>query len=68
MLRLLTEQQTNFNDQDLKLDTPVNNNHILRIISPEQAINLGELVELLKADQLGQVLSEEEDRESNISK
>ena len=65
LLRLVSEGTSNpVTQEDLDLDTPINSNHpahsLLRHIAPErQAITLGELVELLKADQLAQVLSEE---------
>ncbi|XP_066991225.1 uncharacterized protein [Anabrus simplex] len=63
MLRLLAEG-TPFcrNQEDFELDTPVANSHaLLRHIAPEkQALTLGELVELLKADQLSEKLAEEE--------
>lgn len=65
MLRLVSESSnTPVSQEDLDLDAPVNSNHpahvFLRHIAPErQAITLGELVELLKADQLAEILAEE---------
>lgn len=65
MLRLVSEDcNVTFTQEDLDLDAPVNSNHPaqvwLRHIAPErQAVTLGELVELLKADQLAQILSDE---------
>jgi hypothetical protein len=50
--------------EDLDLDEPINSNHpvhaFMRHIAPErQAVTLGELVELLKADQLAKILAQE---------
>jgi hypothetical protein len=66
MLRLVSEgsSNTSVTQGDLDLDEPVNSNHpahaLMRHIAPErQAITLGELVELLKADQLAEILAEE---------
>lgn len=65
MLRLLSgSSNTAVNQEDLDLDAPVNSNHpayvFLRHFAPErQAVTLGELVELLKADQLAEILAEE---------
>ncbi|KAK7872086.1 hypothetical protein R5R35_004569 [Gryllus longicercus] len=63
MLRLVTEGIAGV-QEDLDLDIPVNNSHasstLLRHIAPErQALTLGELVELLKADQLSEKLAED---------
>ena len=56
-------------DDDFILDTPANNSHpLMRYVSPDKhALTLGELVELLKADHLSQVLEQQDlDAESNI--
>lgn len=74
MLRLVSaENNYSVTQEDLDLDAPVSSNHpahaLLRHIAPEsQAITLGELVELLKADQLAEILAEdtkESDSNSN---
>lgn len=65
MWRLVSEKSdTTFTEDDLDLDAPVNSGHPpqawMRRIAPErQAVTLGELVELLKADHLAQILSDE---------
>lgn len=65
MLRLVSEDSNmTFTQEDFDLDAPVNCNHPaqawLRRVAPErQAVTVGELVELLKADQLAHVLSDE---------
>jgi hypothetical protein len=66
MLRLLSEgsSDTFVTQEDLDLDEPINSNHpvhaFMRHIAPErQAVTLGELVELLKADQLAKILAQE---------
>jgi hypothetical protein len=66
MLRLVSEDshKASVPQEDLDLDEPVNRNHsaqvLMRHIAPErQAITLGELVELVKADQLAEILAEE---------
>lgn len=72
MLRLMSEGSSNtaVTQEDLDLDEPVHINHpahtLLRRIAPErQAITLGELVELLKADQLAEILAEEENNSAS---
>ncbi|PSN52687.1 hypothetical protein C0J52_06033 [Blattella germanica] len=66
MLRLVSDgNASSVTQEDLDLDAPINSNHpahaLLRHIAPErQAITLGELVELLKADQLAEILAETE--------
>lgn len=71
MLRLVSENSnTPVTQEDLDLDAPVNSNHpahvFLRHIAPErQAVTLGELVELLKADQLAEILAEENNSNCN---
>lgn len=65
MWRLVSEESNvNITKEDLDLDAPVNSGHPpqawMRRIAPErQAVTLGELVELLKADHLAQILSDE---------
>jgi hypothetical protein len=73
MWRLVSEESNmTFTKEDLHLDAPVNSGHPaqawMRRIAPErQAVTLGELVELLKADQPAQILSDEasESKSSN---
>lgn len=52
-------------DEDFILDAPVGNSHpILRYVAPDkQALTVGELVELLKADHLAQVLEQQDSDE-----
>lgn len=71
MLRLVSEGcHTSVTQEDLDLDAPVNSNQpahaLLRRIAPErQAVTLGELVELLKADHLAGILTEEANNSDN---
>ncbi|KAJ4444608.1 hypothetical protein ANN_06404 [Periplaneta americana] len=74
MLRLVSEgNNTSVTQEDLDLDAPISSSHpahaLLRHIAPErQAITLGELVELLKADQLAEILAEDsKDSDTNSS-
>lgn len=56
-------------DDDFIMDTPVNNSHpLMRYVAPDkQALTVGELVELLKADHLSQVLEQQnQDDECNM--
>lgn len=57
--------QSVVDDEDFILDTPVGNSHpIMRYVAPDkQALTLGELVELLKADHLAQVLEQHDSDE-----
>ncbi|CAH0564165.1 unnamed protein product [Brassicogethes aeneus] len=42
-----------YEDENIELDTPVPNSHIIRTLQPQkQALNQGEIVELVKYDQL----------------
>jgi hypothetical protein len=65
LIRLVSDSSTiRVNQEDLDLEAPVNSNHpahvFMRRIAPErQAVTLGELVELLKADQLAEIPAEE---------
>lgn len=66
MLNFLSnENHTTVADEDLMLDTPVSSSHpIVRYVAPDkQALTVGELVELVKADHLAQVLDQEVDDE-----
>ncbi|KAJ1527538.1 hypothetical protein ONE63_007507 [Megalurothrips usitatus] len=58
---LSDENRTVMDDDDFILDTPVSNSHpLMRHVAPDkQALTVGELVELLKADQLAHVLEQE---------
>lgn len=59
MVRLLTQEEQSAYSEG-HLDVPVNSNFVLRKVAPDrQALTLGELVELLKADELAQVLEEQ---------
>lgn len=52
MLQLLNEE-TNYSGEQSFLDEPVSNSQILRTLLPQkQALNQGEVVELIKYDQL----------------
>ncbi|KAE8744302.1 hypothetical protein FOCC_FOCC009025 [Frankliniella occidentalis] len=66
---LSNDNQVVLDDDDFILDTPVNNNHpILRYVAPDkQALTVGELVELLKADHLSQVLEQHDSDEEKQS-
>ncbi|XP_047119277.1 uncharacterized protein LOC124802502 [Schistocerca piceifrons] len=66
MVRLLSEGTTH-SAEDLLLDAPLNNSNVLfRRLAPErQALTFGELVELLKADQLSEKLFEETEEGDN---
>lgn len=65
MWRLVSEESnTTFTEDDIDLDAPVNSGNpsqawIRRIAPERQAVTLGELVELLKADHLAKILSDE---------
>ncbi|KAK3911968.1 Coiled-coil domain-containing protein 32 [Frankliniella fusca] len=62
---LANDSQVVLGDDDFIMDTPVNNNHpLMRYVAPDkQALTVGELVELLKADHLTQVLEEHDSDE-----
>lgn len=62
---LSNENQSVLGDEDFILDTPVSNNHpIMRYVAPDkQALTLGELVELLKADHLSHVIEQQQESE-----
>lgn len=61
MIQLLTGGTSTASSEDHILDTPVSpQNSVARRIAPErQALTYGEIVELLKADQLSKSLSED---------
>jgi hypothetical protein len=47
----------------INLDEPIKVSELFRRVAPEQALTSGELIELLKADELAQVLNHDEPME-----
>jgi hypothetical protein len=67
MYRLIAGDSFSLSDQDLQLDAPTNFKLSSKWLNPEQALTVGELVELVKADYLAQSSSENnssEDKET----
>ncbi|XP_054287713.1 uncharacterized protein LOC129003443 [Macrosteles quadrilineatus] len=54
MYRLISGDSYSITDQDLQLDTPTNLRLSSKWLNPEQALTVGELVELVNADYLAQ--------------
>lgn len=64
-MQQLLFSQCEVDDETIDLNTPIDNSTILRAIAPQkQALTQGELVELVKYDQLIEEKEEEESRES----
>lgn len=64
MHQLMYGGNNTVNEEDLELDEPINNSHLLRTFLPQkQALNQGEVVELVKYDQLSN-----EDSDPDVNK